>query len=225
MMISPETYCWLELQGKSAEEILSKIRSLKQEIGRLKNIAEHPHYVPTMDPSEEVRIELNRQYLAGAKQAYAEAGGVYVPSRAEQKAEAFDKSLPYISKITFTIGGLFGGFETKTFTFGETDVRMYAEHSLFLEPTPSPYYQGEAPIDKEEFLDSLRDIHIGEWRTNYDTDRFGILTLDGTSWELTIEFSDGHKPVKCYGANAYPYNFKDLTRLFEFGYDLDDEED
>ena len=221
MMISPQTYCWLELQGKSAEEILSKIRGLKQEIGRLKKIAEHPHYQCMIHPSAEVQIEVYRDYLAGAKQAYAEAGGVYVPSRAEQKAEAFDKSLSNISKITFTIGGYFGGFETKTFTIGESEVFVDVERFSYKEPDPVESF--EEPIDREEFLDSLRDIHIGEWRRSYDTERFGYLTLDGTSWDLTIEFSDGHKPVKCGGNNAYPYNFKKLTELFEINFGTETE--
>ena len=221
MMLRPEVFDRIFLQGKSAEEILSKIRGLKQEIGRLKNILEHPHYVPAIAPSEDVQLWSSRKYLELAKKAYAEAGGVYVPSQAELKAEAFDKSLPNISKITFTIGGYFGGFETKTFTIGESEVFVDVERFSYKEP--DPVESVEEPLDREDFLDSLRDIHIGEWRTNYDTDRFGILTLDGTSWDLTIEFSDGHKPVKCGGNNAYPYNFKKLTELFEINFGTETE--
>lgn len=49
--------------------------------------------------------------------------------------------------------------------------------------------------------------------------------LDGTQWELTIEFSDGHKPFKTGGSNAYPYNFAALQELLGVEPDDEDEED
>ncbi len=63
MMIDPETYYEINLKGKTAEQIMSAIRGLKQEIGRLKNIAEHPNYQCMMRPSEDVRIWCNRLCL------------------------------------------------------------------------------------------------------------------------------------------------------------------
>ena len=45
-------------------------------------------------------------------------------------------------------------------------------------------------------------------------------------WELEIYFSDGHKPVKIYGDNAYPYNFKELQELLGMKpYDTEEDED
>ena len=44
MMISPETYYEMNLKGKTAEQIMSAIRGLKNEIGHLKNLMEHPDY-------------------------------------------------------------------------------------------------------------------------------------------------------------------------------------
>ena len=44
MMICPETFYETKLKGKTTAEIMTVIRGLKQEIGRLKNIAEHPEY-------------------------------------------------------------------------------------------------------------------------------------------------------------------------------------
>jgi ribosomal protein L29 len=41
MMISPEGYIQSEIKGKSKEEILRKIRGLKQDIGRLRNQIEN----------------------------------------------------------------------------------------------------------------------------------------------------------------------------------------
>ena len=60
MTISPETFYNENLKGKSEAEILAVIRRLKQKIGRLKNIMEHPDYAPFMCPSEDVQISCNR---------------------------------------------------------------------------------------------------------------------------------------------------------------------
>ena len=69
--------------------------------------------------------------------------------------------------------------------------------------------------DKEEFLELFRKLYIGEWRSKYNTKRFGYTICDGTQWSLEINYSNGIKPVKIYGDNAYPYNFDDLKYLME----------
>ena len=217
MMMSPDTFYEIKLKGKNAAQIMTVIRGLKQEIGRLKNIAEHPDYhireVVTC-PSEITQIYCSRKYLERAKQALIEAGGEYIPSLAEQKAMEFDANIPYINKVVFSIGGFFSGYETKTYTIDGDKVHRHVEHSLIL--TPSNIGDGKIePLDKEEFLSELKDLHIGEWRKNYNTRRFGFVVMDGTQWELNIYFANGHKPVKISGDNAYPYNFDSVLDLFE----------
>ena len=216
MMTSPDQFYDWYLKGKTAEEIMSVIRKEKREIGRLKNIMEHPNYADRIKyrPSEDVQIACSRLYLSEAKRALEEAGGTYVPSAAEQKAMAFDDNIPHIKKIEFCIGGFFGGYETKTFTIDGDKVRVYTEHSLRLTPTNAD--DVELPeIDKEEFFNALEELHIGEWRRKYDCRRFGVFVMDGTQWHLDIYFSNGHRPVKFYGDNAYPYNFDRLLELFD----------
>lgn len=217
MMISPEVYYELYLKGKNAEQIMTAIRGLKQEIGRLKNTMEHLEYAPMMHPSESTRLWCTRLYLERAKEALAEAGGTYTPSKAELKVAAFEESIPAICKVVFSIGG----YETRTYTLDE-QLHMDVEHSVILQPSNfhiEPDYQ----ISKDEFLDGFRKLHIGEWRTRYDLRRFGYMVCDGTQWELEIYFSNGHKPVKIYGDNAYPYNFREFKELL--GMEPDDEED
>lgn len=125
----------------------------------------------------------------------------------------FDENILYINKIVFTIGGFFGGYETRTFTIKGDKVHA--------EITPSPIADFVAfdntPIedmDKEEFLELFKDLHIGEWRSKYDFRRFGCYVMDGTQWELEIYYSNGHRPVKTHGDNVYPYNFDRLLELF-----------
>ena len=111
MMISPESYYEEYLKGKTKEEIMTVIRGLKQEIGHLKNIMEGLEYgiKEIVHPSEDTRLHWTREYLERARQAYVEAGGIYTLSKSEQKAADFDANIDAICKITFSIGGFFGG--------------------------------------------------------------------------------------------------------------------
>ena len=214
MMISPETYYELYLKGKNAKQIMTIIRSLKREISRLKNIMEHPEYQCMMHPNEAVRISCNRYYLEQAKQALTEAGGIYVPTKAELKAQEFNANIPYISKIEFSIGGFFEGHEKRTYTIEGDTVNTHVEHSLMLNPSNFDDSEIEE-MNKADFLECLADLHIGEWQRSYSPRRFGYEVLDGTQWHLYIYFSNGHRTVKIEGSNAFPYNFDRLTELFE----------
>ena len=212
MMISPETYYEENLKGKTATQILFAIRGLKQEISRLKNNIENPNYLYRMDPSEDVRLSCTRTYLEKAKQALVEASGTYVPSKAELKAEDFNANIPFISKVEFCIGGFFGGFETRTYTIEGDNIYMDDEHSLIFKPSDLGDVEIEE-MDKDSFLKGLADLHIGEWRRNYDSSRWGDTVLDGTQWHLYIYYSNGRRPVKIEGSNDYPYNFDKLQEL------------
>lgn len=212
MMISPETYYEEYLKGRTAEKILFAIRGLKQEISRLKNNIENPNYLCRRDPSEDVRLWCTRMYLERAKQALVEASGTYVPSKAELKAEEFNANIPFISKVEFSIGGFFGGFETRTYTIEGDNIYMDDEHSLIFKPSDLGDVEIEE-MDKDSFLKGLADLHIGEWRRNYDSSRWGDTVLDGTQWHLYIYYSNGRRSVKIEGSNDYPYNFDKLQEL------------
>lgn len=214
-MIGPEGYYEEYLKGKNEKQIMTAIRGLKQEMGRLKNVMEHPDYgtEAVIMPSESTRLWCTRLYLDRAKRALVDAGGTYIPSKAEKKAELFDASVAAISKVTFGIGGFFDGYETRTITVDEKHIHFDVEHSFILKPSNLP--DGlDYPCEKAEFLDKIWELHLGEWRTSYTPERFGCSVLDGTQWELSIEFSDGQKPFKTGGSNAYPYNFDALQELF-----------
>lgn len=211
MMISPETYYEENLKGKTAEEILKAIRRLKREITRLKNIAEHPEYVCEMHPSESVRISCSQDYLERAKQTLKESGGEYQPTKSELKAMEFDANIPNISKIIFSIGGFLFGEELVEVTFTDDTAELKYGRSYI--PTKPDAFDKTETIDKASFLEEFKRFHIGEWRRNYNTKRFGYTVLDGTQWELKIHYSNDKKPVKIYGDNAYPYNFDRLKDL------------
>ena len=229
MMISPEGYYEEYLKGKTATQIMIAIRGLKNEIGHLKNVMEHPDYEPVLRPSESTQLWCLRLYLEKAKEALIEAGGAYIPSQAELKAKSFDDNISAITKLIFTVGGFFCGFEIRTINVNAEDVNLTISNSFNREEVASVSEEIWS-MTKEEFFDSLRDLHIGEWRKHYDTRRFGYDTLDGTHWELQIEFSNGSKPLVFSGSNAYPYNFdafRDLLGLSsdEEEYDIEEDEE
>lgn len=121
------------------------------------------------------------------------------------KAGKFDESIPSINKIVFSIGGYFLGYETRTFTFDE---KVHVEVAKSILATEKKYTVTH-DLSKEDFFKELQELHIGEWDSDYTNHN----VLDGTQWELEIDFSDGNRPVKIYGSNEYPYNFKALTEL------------
>lgn len=211
MMISPETYYEENLKGKSADEISKEIRKLKRTITKLKRIAEHPDYVCKMCPSEETQISCNYLYLERAKQALAQLGAEYQPTKSELKAIEFDENIANISKIIFSIGGFCCGEELVEVTITDDTAELKYGHSYI--PTKPDAFDKIETIDKADFIAELKQLHIGEWRKNYNTKRFGYTVLDGTQWELEIHYSNDKKPVKIYGDNAYPYNFDRLKDL------------
>ena len=65
-------------------------------------------------------------------------------------------------------------------------------------------------MNRSDFLHILEEIHIGKWKREY----VDIDVLDGTQWDLTIEYTDGSK-LDFYGSNDYPDNFRKLLDLME----------
>ena len=214
MMISPEGYYEEYLKGKTEAQIMSAIRGLKQEIGRLKNTMESPEYGQDeiVHPSEDTRLHWTREYLERAKQAYAEAGGTYTLSKSEEKATDFDSKMDFISKITFSIGGFFGGYRSYVVELSD-EFKAYTK--LWDDEEPLVLLdENNEPFKKETYIAALTDLHIGEWRRRYSTRRFGYTVCDGTQWELEFEYNNGHKPVRFDGDNSYPYNFDKFQMLF-----------
>ena len=216
MMISPETYYEMNLQGKSPKEIMEKIRSLKIQIGQLKrSIEKTDDIVCEVFPGRLTRLKCDRDYLERAIQAYEEAGGEYVRSKAEQKDHDFNEALDSMSKLVFTIGGFFCGHETRTFTISDDQVLVDVEKTMISMDKEEEY----GPYRKEEFISGLKALHIGEWKRTY----IDPLVMDGTQWELDIYHNNCRRPTKISGSNAYPYNFDDLKEFLEV--EMEDEED
>lgn len=228
MMISPEGYYEMYLKGKTEQEIRSAIRGLKNEIGHLKNIIEHPEYgkEPMIHPSEAVRISCTREYLNRAKQALADAGGIYSPSKSEIKTMDFQENIPHIKELIFSIGGFFSGNTTYTVEISNGHVNLKKE-SFFTEIDVLPPWmdEDEEPMTPEAFLGGIERLYLGEWRSTYSPKRFGYMILDGTQWELEVRYDNDRKPFVVYGDNSYPYNFKEFLALLGIEHEMEDDGD
>lgn len=220
MMISPEAYYEYELKGKSQREILSCIRSLKQQMGSLKNQMENPHYEaePVM-PSAATQLYWTREYLTMAKKAYAEAGGEYRASAADKRAARFLNQLPYLKTIEFSIGGYFGGhnvyqLEIKEGTFHLLGTHFPPTEPMLVDKTVITLDEDREIRTVEELIAYLQELNVEEWLRDYDTMRFGYGVCDGTQWGLLFKYGNGCRPWESGGSNSYPWNFVDFLKLF-----------
>lgn len=212
MMISPEMYYEMELKGKSADEIQSKIRGLKNKMGWLKSAIESQQtsLVPVNQPSPATMLACYRLYLARAKQALIDARGEYPLSQQEKRIQSFDESLPFIEQIDFTYGGHLQGYEQRTISFCGENISLKIDHKMQESNEVAPIVK-EFSSAKTDFLDAFASLHIGEWKSEYKN--CGV--LDGSFWSLEIRFNNGHKKVRKTGSNAFPYNFDDFCKLMQ----------
>ncbi len=208
MMISPEGYYEFNLKGKSKTALQKEIQKLRKEIQRLKDILENPNYEFEVHykPSPETQLQCNRLYLEEAKKAFIEAGGIYKPSRQEKKNQEFINNLEDLKFIRFEYGGYFQGYSVYLVEFNGELATISKYHFNVLISVNE--------IVKQDLMNSLKSLYIGEWLKEYTTYRFGIEVLDGVQWSLIFEYNQ-HKKLTFSGDNCFPFNFKDFYSLFE----------
>lgn len=201
MMVSPEWYYKEYLAGKEPKEILKRIKIIRNEIKRLKEIEENPTEENfgerIMDPSTEVRIKCNRLYLQRAISALEELGVKYISSSEEKKATKFNENIENIIQFSLNIGGYFIGFRTYTIDINDSKSILTIEHFKNIK---------EYPINKNIFLRDLKDVYMGEWKKSYFPEEF---IEDGYQWQISIRYKNG-KFLDYDGDNRFPYNFDDL---------------
>ena len=180
MMVSPEWYYKEYLAGKEPKEILKRIKIIRNEIKRLKEIEENPTEENfgerIMDPSTEVRIKCNRLYLQRAISALEELGVKYISSSEEKKATKFNENIENIIQFFLNIGGYFIGFRTYTIDINDSKSILTIEHFKNIK---------EYPINKNIFLRDLKDVYMGEWKKSYFPEEF---IEDGYQWQISIRY-------------------------------------
>ena len=214
MMISPQGYYDTYLKGKTADELLTTIRSLKREINYLKKTIEHPEYQCMIHPSESTKILCNRMYLEQAKKALLDSDVEYKPSKAEKKALEFNDNVSEIERIVFAQYNAWGLKESNSIIFADEDV-VLRKCNPFAPTLEEKVIDRVYDVDRDELFDAIKGLYIGEWRAHYDLKRFDYYVLDGNKWDIIVKFKNGKRTVKKTGLNAYPYNFEAFKELFE----------
>lgn len=227
MMICPDAYYEQELKGKTKEQVFSQIRSLKWQIGNLKNQLEAPDTDKGVSegPSEITQISYLRAYLDRAKLAYAQLGGEYKPSKAEQSALEFERRIPEISTATLIIGGFFSATEVIEVTVKKDEVIIKNTQRAPGLNREDDWALPSYSVPKILFFQQLEELHIGEWRHFYSTRRFGYQVMDGIQWELSFVYAGNPRDrVSFHGDNSFPYNFAELLCLLRGADGSEDEE-
>ena len=199
------------LQNASKEDLLKIIHSTKIKMGRLRKKMEHPDYKYRKEkvcPSDLVIYKCDRDFLNMAIVQYLILGGEYQESKKSLRDSAFNDRLEDIVKITFYNGGFFSTNE-------KTIIDLSGDELKVMSGSFSEVYEKITETTREEFLYRLGELHIGEWRSHYSCERYGMEVCDGIQWVLKFEYKDGKKKTFS-GNNAYPYNFDELLELLMF---------
>lgn len=205
----------MNFEGKNTEEITADIVDAKNNIEALKNTLEASYSFAETVTSLERYDEMDsyREYLAKAKEALLSVGGSYELTKEEQAAEDFERNIPYICELTFSYGTFFDGYSSITYTVNGDRVDVNVELSPLMDD--EKFYVASAfPKSVPAFYDTVRRLHMGEWCDGYSPERFGVFVLDGDSWQIEIDFSNGCPKKVYHGENAYPYNFSLFLQSF-----------
>ncbi|WP_418790897.1 hypothetical protein [Phosphitispora sp. TUW77] len=114
-----------------------------------------------------------------------------------------------VNQIYFSLGGFHEGYHNLTIMKKE-----FAIVARYCPPYCNPElvkYEKEFSFDEwMSFLQDLFRCYIIDWKQRYVDKN----VLDGTQWELTIEFDKGKK-LRKYGSNDYPPHWKKLLAVFK----------
>lgn len=221
-MVSPYVFYENEVKGKNEENIRKTILELKDKMRSLKDMLECPderRLEPRHDLPAENLISAIRECLKLCVRELKERGINYSLDETEQRAEDFRKNLDHISKVSFSIGGYFGGYSEYFVEFTDGYIHATASRMLGIIGGMEPdgcltADSGKLLFTKSDFLHYLSDLNMGEWMSVYWPDRFGWSVMDGTSWDIAIEYDNGIPTMKFSGSNSYPYNFDRFQCLF-----------
>lgn len=195
------------------EQLLTRIKSLKRKLNIYKRKSELLDLVEEINPEEcgyPLKVDTTRDYLKRAIQAYEEIGGTYSPTRKEIKSADFQKNIKNIKTISYNI------HTTKarnSYTLEISNKDIIERHTC-LSYHIDHVIDGDEELTKKFVMSKLKSLYMGEWKSFYDSTQYGYYILDGTSWDITIEYKTNHKPVIFSEVNAFPYNFWEFEDLF-----------
>ncbi|SCY69988.1 ADP-ribosylglycohydrolase [Lachnospiraceae bacterium XBB2008] len=130
-----------------------------------------------------------------------------VTSKPGMPMDKTNMKLAGLKKMVFEIGGFFGGSKRHSF-FLEGDKLCFTREFSMLPNLMEKKEKCDADMTWETFIEALNAIHVETWKDSYED----LSILDGTQWDLTLEYDDSTKRV-ISGSNDYPDNYVDLILL------------
>lgn len=209
MMISPDSYVEMELEGKTPDEVLKCIRGLQRKMSDMKSKNQN-RFRSNVCPSPQVQIDVMRDYVVAAEEYYTSIGGEYIPSQLEQRAKRFDANMEHICSITISYGGYCDGTEDRTLTRDGDKICVKREFFNGSKDDGKTFYEG---MRWQDLMDELAYIHMGEWKSEY----MDLDICDGTQWSVDITYDNGTRSKHFGGSNKYPYNFERFLEIMEMG--------
>ena len=73
---------------------------------------------------------------------------------------------------------------TKDLTLTDSEIE-YLYNMANMERNETIFFE---EIDKKTFLNKLKDLHIGEWRKNYDSRKFGCVPFEKIEGKVVLRF-------------------------------------
>ena len=223
-MLTGTQYKDESLEGKNTVEIVSIMNDIRDQIEKLKDTMENPDNKGNVLDTERNQIESLREYLHKAQEALLELGEEYTPSKLEQQDMAFNENLYALSKVVLSQHCFMGSSYDCEIKLQDNSLKTEISTFPLLvdEERNRPKFEpfSEHSYDKERFLREMKELHIGEWREEYDVERFDVIIMDGVQWDLEFVFSNGFGPITIKGNNSYPYNFNEFEKLFGIDFGL-----
>lgn len=224
------------LVGMNEEELKVYSLELRLEMNQMKFDIECRNIAHFIRPERKklTQINKNRLYLRETYRVLERIDSLAKPPEEDLTASIFRENIPYIKKVVYIYGGYFGGFDIYNITFNNNQVEVNKEVSdfgcaqLYLDKIDDVEYF-EKPehrennierMSKEDFIKTIKRLHMGEWRKEYLDRDYGSTVMDGSSWNIEIHYSNNQRQFECGGINAYPYNFYEFNRLIEKAYEV-----
>lgn len=204
------------IKDQSDEILTMHVLRLQKQKSQLKRKIEY-HQIgkprPLME-SDALKINRYRQYIQDTLFALDKIGKAHLFIESRFEAIQFQKSIPFISRLDFYIGGYLGGLERYEIVI-END-RAYITYSLSDTPSVPPVIIMEPDyMSKKEFIAFMYSLHMGEWQNDYCTNRHNYMMLDSIVWEVNVYYENDLEMKEFSGLNVFPYNFSLFQSFFE----------
>lgn len=198
-----------ELLGLDELAIKKEIKRIKRSVRSLKEeVVKEAKKKLKIAPSTWLRLSLAREELDWAIKAYVDSGYEYVKTKGEERKEKMINKLNAIKSLTLHRHMLpFSGGGTWILEFEDDKVEGF-HGSINSKGCKYEIINKHFLVEKEEAIENVFDLHIEEWKKKYEEP----LVMDGETWEIELEFSDGGK--LCYdGHGDYPFSFFRLVEI------------